>query len=749
MAKRSGSERPAPPVIVETKLHVPTPRRRLVHRPTLLALLDESPAPTLTVVVAPPGWGKSTLLAQWCAWIGPARVAWMSVDRADHDPVRFWTHVIEALRTVDAELGRTAREVLRTPGAGVIDVVLPSLLNDLAGAGSETVLILDDYLLAGSAEIHDHVAFLVTHAPATFRVVIAARADPPLPLARFRAEHELREVRLDELRFTASETDELLTHVLELELAPDDVARLHERTEGWAAGLSLAALSLREHGDPHGFVSSFAGDDRNVVDYLAEEVIEGQPPDVRRFLLRTSVLDRLHASLCDAVTGGSDGRAMLERLERENLFLIPLDTRRRWYRYHHLFGELLARELEATEPDAIPDLHRRAAAWFREHGGVADAVQHAIAGRDVEGAAEMITASWNEEVNSGRWETVHQWLRSLPEARVRADARLCLARAGTSLTMGRRDEVDEWLDAALAHPDAPPTGDDGTSVAAEASIYRALHRTMRGDVGPAVASARRAVELERDDASPWGAMAFASLGRPLYWRGEPADAAAAFREAVARADPPRNNLAVIASLGYLATIEAEAGHIRDAERTASRALDAADDAGLSEHWVTLMALVGRAVAAEADGRLADAAAAAARAVELGRRGVGAIELARALIAPASIHRAIGEPRAARTYLDDAARTIEGCPDPGVLPDRIGELRSRGGQTTIPQRGEALTDRELEVLRLLPTSKSLREIGADLFVSLNTVKTHTRGIYRKLDVGSRDEAVPRARELGLL
>src|SRR5215211_4399452 len=377
--------------LLETKLHVPRRRHGLVPRPRLSERLSRGTESALTLVSAPAGFGKTTLLAEWLA-AAPAderSAAWLSLDQRDNDPALFWTYLIAALQTAAHGVGAGALSLLQSPQPP-IEAVLATLLNDLHAISDDVVLVLDDYHVIDARDVQDGMAFLLGHLPPQIHLVIASRADPALPLARLRARRELVEIRAADLRFTPEEAATYLNGVMGLELTARDVAALEGRTEGWIAALQLAALSMQGRDDIAGFIAGFAGEDRYIVDYLVEEVLQRQPDDVRSFLLQTSVLGRLNGSLCDVVTGRDGGRAMLEALDRGNLFLVPLDDRRRWYRYHHLFADVLQAHLLDEQPDVAPSLHRRASVWHAENGDRSEAVDHALAGGDFERAADLI-----------------------------------------------------------------------------------------------------------------------------------------------------------------------------------------------------------------------------------------------------------------------------------------------------------------------------------------------------------------------
>jgi LuxR family maltose regulon positive regulatory protein len=742
---------PSGPVLVTTKVHAPTPRRQLVLRPLLVDRLTAG-AEKLTLLAAPAGWGKTTMLAEWLAHDREQRFAWLSVDRDDNDPARFWSYVVEALRTVEPELGAPALAQLRATGTSVADVVLPALINEIAVLGTPTELVLDDFHLITAREIHDQIAFLVEHLPDSLRVAIATRSDPPLGLARLRAKGEINEIRAEELRFTEEEAAALLNDVLGLDLDAADILRLHQRTEGWAAGLYLAALSLRGQADPRAFIEAFAGDDRHVVDYLGTEVLEGQAEAVQSFLLQTSILEGLCAPLCDAVTEGSGSARMLEKIERSNLFLHSLDAKREWYRYHRLFSELLHHELTRRSPELIPALHRRAADWHRREGSVPEAIHHAVAAGDHGDAAELVARHWNSFFNQGRLTTVSDWLDVLPEETVLGDPRLSIARAWIALDLGRRDEVEGWI-AAAERAELPGQMWDGSSSLDSAlAVLRVVHRFKTGDVAGAGEAARNALDLESEGRSFGRTAAVLLLGATQYWSSEPEQAVEALEEAARLARDSDNHLGSMYALGYLALARIELADLEEAEELTREALAVGDDPGRREHFVAMMAHLAQARLLALHGRARDASTSAARAVELARRGAGLVEIAFASLLLAQLRLEIGDREAARAALEQAREAIARSADPGTVNELLARterrLRVRRG-TRDHVSGEELSERELAVLRLLPTRLSQREIGASLYVSVNTVKTHTKSIFRKLDVSTRADAVARARELGLV
>src|SRR5215210_6530317 len=404
--------------ILTTKLYVPPPRPHAVLRPRLTGRLNEGLHRKLTLISAPAGFGKTTLLGEWVA--GCERpAAWLSLDEADSDPTRFLAYLVAALQTIAPNIAEGVLGMLQSPQPPPTEAVLTTLLNETATIEDDLALVLDDYHVIDARAVDDALAFVLEHLPPRMHLIISTREDPHLPLARLRARGQLGELRAADLRFTSSEAAEFLEGVMGLDLSAQDIAALETRTEGWIAGLQLAAISMRGHEDATGFIESFTGSHRFVLDYLVEEVLQQQPDRVRTFLLQTSILERLSGPLCDAVTGQEDGRGMLEALERGNLFVVPLDDERRWYRYHHLFADVLQAHLMAEQPDRAPTLHRRASEWYEQHGSAADAIRHALAAEDFERAAGLVELAALVMLGSSQ-ETLYRWLMALPDEVVRA-----------------------------------------------------------------------------------------------------------------------------------------------------------------------------------------------------------------------------------------------------------------------------------------------------------------------------------------
>ena len=518
MGIAEGVQQPAALSLLVTKLHPPPRREQTVLRDRLLDRLRWTLGIKLTVIAAPAGSGKTTLLGEWAEREGAERpVAWLSLDEGDNDPVVLWSYVLAALRRAVPTL-RLSGSPERVEAARVVDVVLPELINELTASG-EVSLVLDDFDRLSNGPARDSIAWFIDHAPSTVRVVLATRSEPGLPLAALRAHAALLELRAADLAFTRLETEDLLNNRLELGLEPDSIDGLVERTEGWAAGLYLAALSLQAVDDRDAFVTRFGGESRHVVDFLVDEVLEAHDPATQALMLRASILDRLCGPLCDALLDDEGSGRRLDALARSNLFLIPLDDRGTWYRFHHLFARLLRVELGHREPGLTTELHRRASAWHREHGSTAEAIEHALrAGADEE-AGDLVAAVWMDYAAAGRHATVLAWLDRFPAELLREHAPLLLVNAWIRSLDGQREAAARsiaWLEQ-LGSLDRGPLPDGFDSL--ESSLATLRGTIPWGDAGAGLENARRAAELE-PPSSPWRPLVCLSVGVSLYCTGQ-------------------------------------------------------------------------------------------------------------------------------------------------------------------------------------------------------------------------------------
>ncbi len=489
----AGSTHSAPSnPLLTTKLHPPRPRARLVPRSQLVERLQQGVGGALTLLSAPAGFGKTTLLAQWRASTR-APVAWLSLEPEDNELTRFLTYLIAALQTLDPHLGAPALALLRPPQPTERETVLTVLANDLLRwQGEDFALVLDDYHVVEAPAIHQALTSLVEHLPPQMHLIIVTRADPPLPLARLRARGQLSELRAAELRFRAAEAGIFLEEVMGLHLAQEDVATLQAHTEGWIAGLQLAALSLQGRANASDVLSAFSGSHRFVLDYLSEEVLSRQPTAVQTFLLSTSILERLSGSLCDAVTGQGESQAMLEALERANLFVAALDDERGWYRYHHLFADLLRSRLHQAMPALVPELHRRASTWYEQQDLVSDALHHARLAPDLDRAMRLVEQQTHELVFRGQAHTVLNWLASLPEGLVRTHPRLCLSQALLLLFSGHLGEALRCLQEAEQLASHLTPADEEPVFLNQVATVQAYIHFFQGDLARSVALAQQA-----------------------------------------------------------------------------------------------------------------------------------------------------------------------------------------------------------------------------------------------------------------
>jgi LuxR family maltose regulon positive regulatory protein len=579
-----------PSPLLETKLRIPRGRRRLVARPRLIERLSRGAESALTLVSAAAGFGKTTLLTEWLAAApadGPT-AAWLSLDQRDDDPTLFWTYFVTALKTAAPGVGAGALSLLQS-SQSPIEQVLGSLLNDLDALTIDVVLVLDDYHLIEARDVQDGMAFLLEHLPPQMHLVIAGRADPALPLARLRARGQLVEIRATDLRFARDEAAAYLNGVMGLALTAQDVAALEGRTEGWIAALQLAALSMQGRDDAAAFIAGFAGDDRYIVDYLAEEVLQRQPRHVKDFLLQTSILDRLSGPLCDAVTGQDSGKARLAALDRANLFLVPLDDRRQWYRYHQLFADVLQAHLLDEQPDDVPVLHRRASVWYEQNDDPSEAIGHALAAKDFERAANLVELAIPAMRKSRREAALYGWLKALPDQVIGRRPVLSVGYAGALLAVGelggvegRLRDAERWLDAptgvgnrSQALPAEMVVVDDAelSRLPGTIELYRAAQALACGDGLATVTHARSAIELSAGEDHLIRAAAAGLLGL-AFWAGGDLEAGhRAYADCMAGLRQVGHVADTFGCAIALADIRLAQGRIGDALRTYEQTLE--------------------------------------------------------------------------------------------------------------------------------------------------------------------------------
>ncbi len=725
--------------LLQTKLYVPSARPELVSRPRLIERLNAGIHCKLTLISAPAGFGKTTLVSEWVAACerleAKVGVAWLSLDEGDNDLARFLAYFVAALQTLalstDGMSGVEGLAVQQSPGdnigAGVLGMlqspqppptesILTALINEITTVPDNFILVLDDYHVIDAKPVDDALTFLLDHLPPQMHLVIATREDPHLPLARYRVRGQVTEVRATDLRFISSEAAEFLNQVMGLNLSDEQVALLETRTEGWIAGLQLAALamqgtlSMQEREDVSGFIRAFAGDNRYIVDYLVEEVLQCQPERVRSFLLQTSILDRLSASLCNAVrfglaeshTGQKDGKGILQALERGNLFVAPLDDQRRWYRYHHLFADVLCAHLMEEQPDRVPILHRRASEWHERNGQPSDAIRHALAAEDFERAAGLAELAW--PAMSGSFQSIAWlgWVKALPDELVRAMPVLSVGYAWAFLNAGKLEaaearlrDAERWMDPTTdasevskdlpsetrsACPEPSRWGQSRGMVVVDKEQFRSLpislatarayHAQAIGDVPGTVKYARRVLDVLPEGDSQWRGDATALLGLAYWASGDLEAAHRTLSDGLAAMAP----LEVIVGTFVLANIKLTLGHLYEAISTCERALRLAAEHGEPMPLGTEDVYTGISHLHREQGDLETAAQDLARAKKLGEQ----VELPdwqyRWCIAQARLGETLGDLDGALDLLDEAERLYVRTPLPQVCP--IAALKAR-------------------------------------------------------------------------
>lgn len=823
----SGYNRRMPSALLPSKITLPPLTAKRIARPSLISRLQAGLDGRLTLVSAPPGFGKTTLVREWIAELeGEWAIAWISLDEDDNDPARFWLTLTAAL---DRALPGTG-----TPFAGPVPpsrAVVASLLTRLSDLPRPLLVVLDDYHVIQAPELHEALGMLLGNLPQGMHLALTTREDPPLPLPRLRVRGHLSELRAADLRFAPDAADTFLNGVMGLDLAPEDVRVLAERTEGWIAGLQLAGLSMQGLSDRHGFVEAFTGSHRYVFDYLVEEILSRQSPELQQFLLETSVLERLSGPLCDAVTGRDDGQAVLEELEQANLLVIPLDDERHWYRYHHLFTDVLRLMLQRRKPARVPELHQAASRWYEREGGVNEAVAHALKAGEYSRAAELL---WQAEPHWRRGETrlLRSWLTSLPEAALQAHPRLYLLHAWALMPTGRFDELHAMLEKAEA---AQRTAGD-PAMRAPMTALRAYLARWREAIPEAIALAKEALASLPEDDWMWRGLVELALAAATRYAGDLEGACRLYAAIAERSRREEPYFAIVSTCMH-AAVRMEAGQLSQAQALYQEALDFASRHGGRSWGVTGLALVGLGEILRVGDRLDEAAAllnegldcgswlpqvsihgglslallhAARGEAEEARRALAAMRAAAQetgtpqamdtvrggmaqiwdllddaqrqelrdwgrtlsaevpdgpmseirksqLLAKARLLLAEGDARSAEALLDALVRLAERTGRGGVAREAMALRAHVLGRVDRPADGderpalmpERLSDRELEVLRLIATGATNQRIADTLTLSLLTAKKHSSNILGKLGAANRTEAVARARDLGLL
>jgi len=718
----------------------------MLRRERLLQMLGSDGGAALTVVNAPVGYGKTTLLRSWCSE-RPEAVAWITLDAADDDPARLWTHIATAVDRIGHGLGHGALTSLNARGAP-IETTIDELMNGLVAYGRPLAIVLDDLHAVKSETSLRAIGHAIKRLPPNARMVVSTRSDPAISLARLRARGALTEVRARELAFTVEETRELMLRE-DIVLSSSSVELLAERTEGWPAGCYLAALWLRDLDDRDEGVRAFAGSNRHVADYLADEVFAALSPETKDFLVRTSALGRFTPELCDAVLGREGSAVLLAELSRSNQFLVALDAGGEWYRYHHLFGELLQLELGREDARA---LHLGAASWCRAHGLIEDAIEHADAAEDAETVAQLLVENDREFVWGGQITQFLTWVQRLPSELLLQHPSLPAAGAVAAALLGSPEvEVSRLLGIAeRAGKERPQLWSPYVEVIVESTRAALIER---GDVGAAIEHARRAVAAAAAGATVLSTGALTGLAQALFFAGDLAEVRFTALQVVEHPDAQGNPEGYVGSLGLLALVDAEEGRSESADAWARQAISVARARGHARLWIVSLAHLGLALALTATGSLDEAEREALRGEQLRRAPQPTVGHAHALLVLAKVRIARSRLEPALKDLEHARRAIAEFPDPGRLPaiaatiqQDLAAARAHVGERHTVEPPSAA---ELTVLRCLARDLSRREIADELYISVNTVKTHIRLLYRKLGATSREEAIAHAEAQGLL
>lgn len=619
--------------LLTTKLHIPPVPPGLVRRPHLVARLDAGLGCKLTLISAPAGFGKTTLLSEWVrsheSGIHKARprFAWLSVDRDDNDRDRFWTYFIAALEPILADFSKSCLAMLKTRKVPSIRAVLARLINQMAEKPQVFVLVLDDYHEITTRSVHEDLAFLIDHLPPQGHLAIATRNDPPLPLSRLRGRGQLNELRTTDLRFTISEVTAFFNEVMALGLSHDNIKVMESRTEGWIASLRMAALSMQGRTDIHEFVKSFNGTHRHIKDYLMEEVVQRQEASVQSFLMQTSILDRLSASLCNAVTGQDDGQKKLKHLEHANL-VLPLDDNRTWFRYHRLFADLLHGRLARVQPDLPPALHRRASEWFEREGLTSEAIHHALAAKDFDHAADLIESVALPLMSAGRLPALRIWLSKLPMEMIRSRPWLCISLASVNLTHGQLDVVDPLLDTAESLLPCGQT--DGVAEPATVHLRARIHlgtlrawlACQRGDTAGSIRLCHQTLQQVQDDEYTVLCTLTFLLGVTHWLRGELTKATHYLDQAILCGQETGDSFNTLVAMGHLADIQAKQGHLHQAAETCRKAVSLGAEWGGGEPLpATAYAHICLAYALYQWNEIDEAVRYVTKGIELGRQGL--------------------------------------------------------------------------------------------------------------------------------
>lgn len=741
--------------ILQTKLHIPVPSPTYMPRPRLHQILDDGlgAGHRLILVSAPAGFGKTTMVSEWISQ-EQIDTAWVSLDEHDDDPTRILIYLISTLQTVDPTLGDDLLSIIESPEPPQLETSFTALLNQLDALSDPLLIVLDDFHLITSKSIHQSLEFFIENLPPHCHLMLLSRADPPLPLARLRARGQMTEVRAADLRFTAAEIVPFFKKVMQLEITPEQAQSLEARTEGWIAGLQMAALSLKGKSEIDEFITAFSGSHRFVLDYLTEEVFQTLPEELRNFVLNTAILDRFCGPLCEAVSGQQGGQDILEKLEEANLFLVPLDDERLWFRYHRLFADVMANRLQRINPGKISKLHLRAAQWFQEHDLPGEAVDHALAGGNYQTAAAIVESQSLELLKAGNLAMLSGWLSKFPPEIVASRPELGITSAWVHMLAGRMENIEASLGTAEKNLHRLEETENLDQLRGQAAAIRAYLAAHQENLDEALKMANLALELlPEDDLSVRCVVVFV-LGGVHYMQQDMAGAFSAMQEAARLGMKSGNIHVAVPALNSIGEVLLQQGNLAEAEKTLRQALQLGTSQSGKPSPISAGVQSALAELYIARGDLFSARQFAETGVDLGEIWANPDSQLGCYLALARIEHLEKNRQEAQVNLEKArhlAATHQLAPgqDQQIAACEAfisGAASGRIDQSALP---DPLTERELEVLQLLAEGLSNRAISDNLIIALGTTKTHISRIMGKLNAENRTQAVVVARELGLI
>ena len=751
--------------ILSTKLFIPTLAPDIIRRPHLIEQVNAGlkAGHSLTLISAPAGYGKTTLLAEWISTY-QGQVAWLSLDEQDNTELRFWKYFIAALQTASKPSGQQALQLLASTQEKDHQVFLTELVNDLATLDDKVVIVLDDFHVISNQAIYEGLLFLLEHLPPSLHLFIATRADPRLPISRLRVRGKLTEIRIADLRFTSNETLEFLNNLMDLRLNASDIQALETRTEGWIAGLKLAALSLQGHENAHFFIQAFTGNQQYILEYLVDEVLQRQPEALQRFLLETSILDRLCAPLCNAITESNTGVDILADLLRRNLFVIPLDGEQYWYRYHHLFAEFLKSHLKRTRADDLPMIHRRAAQWYHANNFPEEALRHAFAIPDYPYVSQLVLNNWRQIYHQGRLDTAVQWLETLPSDFIRNTPPLGVAYCWTLFVRGDYDRIENYLDdinevfnEMLASGTFPKGHPEFDIIKQQVILLQAIIMRHHGDVD----SAKKEIELLLPTIPELGktlgqtiadmgyTACYSQLGYTYVAANDFEQAASYLSMVSPHARRCGNFFALAHSTMEWVRISLLQGQIEKAEKICRYELELADQHEYADYPAFCLIQLALVDVLRLKKSFDEAEELLHKGLETARKSGHVMYLAQGYLIAARLHHSQGKASQAQDDILKGERIAESIHN-HFLDDMIKQTRKELLIKSSPLQAliEPLSERELEVLRLICAGKSNQEIADELFIALDTVKRHINNLYGKLGVRRRSQAIIEAQKIEL-